>query len=141
MAKKSIGDVVQQGGKAVYSGSATIGRIDSIVGLISAIIFSGFLFIGGIVIMVIQYPKPSNKNEQKTFPDGTSIPQQGDDQSSDSVGFNKYKYLVGSLMIIFAFIILGFAILNRYLAKNYKPYAALEGGGAIVSGFRRGVRV
>lgn len=139
MAKKSIGDVVQQGGKAVYSGSATIGRIDSIVGLISAIIFSGFLFIGGIVIMVIQYPKPSNKKEQKTFPDGTPIPQEGDGDSS--VDFNKYKYLVGALMIVFAFIVLGFAILNRYLAKNYKPYAALEGGGAIVSGIRRGVRV
>ena len=137
MAKKSIGDVVQQGGKAVYSGSATIGRIDSIVGLISAIIFSGLLFIGGIVIMVIQYPKPSNEDEPKTFPDGTPIPKEGD----DSVDFNKYKYLVGALMIVFAFIILGFAILNRYLAKNYKPYAALEGGGAIVSGFRRGVRV
>lgn len=140
MAKKSIGDVVQQGGKAVYSGSATIGRIDSIVGLVSAIIFSGLLFIGGIAIMAIQYPKPSNKNEPKTFPDGTQIPKEGDD-SSDSVDFNKYKYLVGALMIVFAFIILGFAILNRYLAKNYKPYAALEGGGAIVSGFRRGVRV
>lgn len=90
--------------------------------------------------MVIQYPKPSNENEQKTFPDGTSIPQKEDD-SSNSADFNKYKYLVGALMIVFAFIVLGFAILNRYLAKNYKPYAALEGGGAIVSGFRRGVRV
>lgn len=137
MAKKSSSQIIKQGGKAVYSGTATIGNVESIIGLITAIIFFLLLFVGGIVIMVIKYPDSTNDNDDSPSPSPSELPTAPPSKDANKTNFNQSKYIVGSIMIVIGILILTFALLNRYFVKRYKPYAALEGGSAIVSGISR----
>ena len=127
MKKKQIIKKGKKIGKNIYQGTSKVGKIYSIITLVSSIIIGLALIITGIVLLV-QQPVSTSTSDDDDFPNDFDNDFDNDSNNSKNIG--------GGFSLAFGIIIILLGVLNYYFVNKYKVLAAYEGGNVIIDFFR-----